>query len=153
MDGKHFDELSRVFAAQRTRRGFLGALGAAIAGLAVRGSVQAAPAQTKPTQCFGGGSPCTNRMQCCSGTCSNRRCITSTIPGCTRNTDCGTNTDCQTYTCVNDACSTQYVANGTRVPDQKAGDCWTTVCNGTGGMTSVDHDTDIPIDTYNCTHP
>jgi len=66
--------------------------------------------------------------------------------GCTAPTDCpGTDTDCQTRTCsTSGVCGFAYTASGTATSSQTAGDCKQNVCNGTGGVSVVADDTDLP---------
>jgi hypothetical protein len=85
MDGRRFDEITRVLVAPRSRRsllrGLVAAMGAAVAN---RGSAEGAP---KAPKCYGTGSRCTNGKQCCSGVCTNRQCAADAPPTC-GNTGC-----------------------------------------------------------------
>jgi hypothetical protein len=125
MDSDRFDELSKKLARPRSRREALGLLGAAVASLVTGKSVGAAPKEDKPSKCYGGGSSCTNAKQCCSGTCTNRRCAPEIPPECTAAADCpGADTECQVRTCTAGVCGTENRLAGT--------DCLAGVCNGTG---------------------
>ena len=82
MDGKRFDDLSRILASSHSRRGVLGMLAASLTGLATGSRVAAAPPSNKPSKCYGGGSSCTNGKQCCSGVCTNRQCAPEVVTVC-----------------------------------------------------------------------
>jgi hypothetical protein len=157
MDGNRFDDLSRLLATRRSRRGTLGVFGAAIGALLTGGGAGAAPPedkQEKPgkNKCYGGGSHCTNGKQCCSGICTNRQCVPETPPECVVASDCpGDDTECQTRTCVGGTCGVVFTPAGTPVSEQTSGDCQHVVCDGTGGETSVADDTDVPDDGNECT--
>jgi hypothetical protein len=83
------------------------------------------------------GTSC-GTMKSCNGTGS---CV-----GCTAAADCpGTNTDCQTVTCSpGGVCGFAYTASGTATSSQTAGDCKQNVCNGSGGVSIVADNTDVP---------
>jgi hypothetical protein len=70
---------------------------------------------------------------------------------CLQNSDCGTNTDCQTFTCANNHCVTNNVAQGTATSMQAAGDCKKNVCNGQGASVSMNDDNDVHVDGNPCT--
>jgi hypothetical protein len=73
--------------------------------------------------------------------------------GCKKDADCGTPTACTSFTCNTStgACSTVYTAKGDGDPGgQTLGDCKKTVCNGQGGTTTVDDDTDVPAPANSC---
>jgi hypothetical protein len=63
----------------------------------------------------------------------------------------GTDTDCNKRSCTAGACGFAPVSSGTVTGAQVAGDCKVVQCNGTGGTTSVDDDTDIADDGNACT--
>ena len=64
MDGNRFDGLTKTLAGPRSRRGFLGLIGAAVGGLlAGAPNAGAAPPPDKTSKCYGGGSSCTNAKQ------------------------------------------------------------------------------------------
>lgn len=152
MDGKRFDDWSRKLATPRSRRGVLGLLGAAVAGILTGTAAGAAPSADKPSKCYGGGSSCTNGKQCCSGTCTNRRCAPEVVPECAVGADCpGGDTACRVRTCTNGRCGTSNAPFGTALASQTAGDCRTVVCDGTGGVTTIADDTDRPDDGNQCT--
>jgi hypothetical protein len=152
MDGKRFDDWSRMLATPRSRRGVLGVLGAAVAGIVTGASAGAAPKADKPSKCYGGGSQCTNGKQCCSGICTNRQCEAESAPQCAVGADCpGSDTECQVRTCSNGICGTNNVPSGTVLATQTAGDCKTRVCDGNGGVTTTNDDADLPNDGNQCT--
>src|SRR5262249_54102278 len=67
-------------------------------------------------------------------------------------TDCaGTDTECQQRTCTSGTCAMTFTAAGTALATQAAGDCQKVVCDGNGGTTSQNDDTDIPDDNNACT--
>lgn len=78
MDGTSFDALARSLATSGSRRGLvrrgaLGALGAALAGLGARESAVAA-------ECRGRGDKCRRNGQCCSGKCRrNKKCAAAGV--------------------------------------------------------------------------
>ncbi len=63
----------------------------------------------------------------------------------------GSDTECQTRTCNANMCGFNFTASGTPVAAQTAGDCKQNQCNGTGGITSANFDTDKPVDGLECT--
>ncbi len=77
---------------------------------------------------------------------------TGSCTGCTTASECpGTNTDCQTVTCsAQGVCGFTYAASGTATTSQTAGDCKENVCNGTGGVSVVADDTDLPTAPGDC---
>ncbi|KAH6867855.1 hypothetical protein B0T10DRAFT_502070 [Thelonectria olida] len=78
---------------------------------------------------------------------------TSATPQCEANSDCPTpGNACQTVTCSQNTCVVSNVAVGTRVSDRTPGDCQKDVCDGQGGIRTVDDNTDLPADDGNpCT--
>lgn len=73
-------------------------------------------------------------------------------PECLSHTDCPpTNNECVLPICVNGACNTDYVDEGTAILMQMAGDCKMVVCNGVGGTVSINDDLDAPDDLKDCT--
>ena len=114
MDDKHFDDFTRALATTRTRRGFLGMLAASVAAAFTGAHGAAAPKADKPSKCYGEGSSCTNAKQCCSGTCTNRRCAAPLAPQCVFATDCsGTDTECRSRSCVSGVCGFVNTPAGT----------------------------------------
>jgi hypothetical protein len=74
--------------------------------------------------------------------------------GCNAPTDCnGSDNDCQTRTCKNNTCGFDYQPDGKPLPDakQKLGDCQQLQCNGAGLVKSAAFDTDVPVDSNDCT--
>ncbi len=74
--------------------------------------------------------------------------------GCVVASECpGTDTICQTRTCdINSLiCGFDNVTDGTPAGTQTAGDCRTTVCNGSGSTRIAVDDTDTPEDNNPCT--
>ena len=152
MDKNRFDDLTKALAGPRSRRSVLGLLGAAVGGiLAGAGTASAAPPPTKPSKCYGEGSSCTNAKQCCSGTCTNRRCAGGTAPQCTSAANCpGQDTECQKRTCEAGVCGFVYAPQYTPISQQKQGDCFTDVCDGAGGIVPVYDGNDAPIPPTQC---
>lgn len=156
MDTNRFDNLTKTLAEPQSRRRFIGILGAVVGGLFGGTAVaSAAPRDDKPSKCYGEGSSCTNAKQCCSGTCTNRRCAgNGTVPQCKTAADCpGTDTDCRKRTCDAGVCGFTDAPAGTPAQDPKDGDCFTNVCDGSGGTIFVPDDTDIPAPISQCTFP
>ncbi|MEZ4307779.1 MAG: lamin tail domain-containing protein [Polyangiaceae bacterium] len=63
----------------------------------------------------------------------------------------GTDDDCQTRTCAGNTCGFNFASNGTPTSSQTTGDCKQNVCDGSGGVTTVNFDTDLPVDGNECT--
>ena len=59
--------------------------------------------------------------------------------------------ECLVRTCVEKACASVPVAEGTEVAGQADGDCQSVVCDGAGATRSDDDDADIPKDGKQCT--
>lgn len=152
MDGKRFDELSRRFASQQSRRRFFGLIGATAAGVLTHQAAGAAPKKGKPKKCYGAGSHCTNGKQCCSNVCTNRQCTAGgPVSACTTATECpGVDTDCQMRTCIGGICGVDYAPDGFPVIEQIAGDCQQNVCDGSGGIATIPDDFDNPISANDC---
>jgi len=90
---------------------------------------------------------------CPGGTCDGQgNCIPT--GSCQTPGDCpGQDTECQTRTCVAGVCGFTYTPMGTPLGQQTPGDCKTNVCDGQGGTTSVNDDSDLPLDDGNvCTY-
>jgi hypothetical protein len=65
--------------------------------------------------------------------------------------DCaGTDTTCQHRTCVNGSCGVSNSSFGTLVTLAPVGDCHRDVCDGSGGVTSVVDDSDLPANPNQC---
>ena len=74
--------------------------------------------------------------------------------GCITAANCGTDTTCQTHTCsAAGVCGVTNAAVGTLLPaqNQTAGDCKRVQCDGQGQSTTVNDDTDKPVDGNACT--
>ena len=74
--------------------------------------------------------------------------------GCITAANCGTDTPCQTHTCsAAGVCGVTNAAVGTLLPaqNQTAGDCKRVQCDGQGQSTTVNDDTDKPVDGNACT--
>jgi Divergent InlB B-repeat domain len=73
---------------------------------------------------------------------------------CSTASECpGSDTECRTRTCNGGACGFSFSPIGTPVSNQTAGDCQHNVCDGSGNITSVADDTDVPADDGNqCTN-
>ncbi|MEA2697490.1 MAG: hypothetical protein QOI66_1761, partial [Myxococcales bacterium] len=82
----------------------------------------------------------------CNGTGSCVQCITAA--------NCGTDTSgCKSFTCTVGVCGVVNAPSGSAPTnvDQTAGDCQKIVCNGSGARTSIDDNTDKPVDNKVCT--
>lgn len=67
------------------------------------------------------------------------------VIACEENADCAAlDSACATGICTDGCCEAVFEPEGTVVPDQVDGDCKQLVCDGTGYMTNVDDDTDLP---------
>jgi hypothetical protein len=156
VDGKQFDELSRRFATRQTRRSMLGLIGAAAAGVLMKGTAGAAPKKEQPSKeqsrkCYGEGSSCTNGKQCCSNVCTNRQCAAELGTECVTAADCaGTNDECQTRTCIDGICGAAHTSYGVLVSGQILGNCQSNVCNGSGGVITIADDSDAPANSNDC---
>jgi hypothetical protein len=71
--------------------------------------------------------------------------------GCTDDAQCGAPTDCATPRCTLGACDTDFVAPGTPIATQIAGDCQEVQCDGLGGTKSIAAGADIVDDGNSCT--
>jgi hypothetical protein len=74
--------------------------------------------------------------------------------GCITAANCGTDTPCQTHTCsAAGVCGVTNATAGTVLPaqNQTAGDCKRVQCDGQGQSTTVNDDTDKPVDGNACT--
>jgi len=72
--------------------------------------------------------------------------------GCSAAADCpGQDGECQTITCDGGVCGVSNAAAGTMLAAQTAGDCLLAVCDGQGGITSMNDDADVPDDGKVCT--
>ena len=90
------------------------------------------------------GTPCDGGAKRCdaSGVCA--ECFVAS--------DCpGVDTECSTRTCNAGVCGTMNMTQGTALAIQIPGDCQKNVCDGSGGTTTVDDDTDVPDDFDPCT--
>src|SRR5439155_247091 len=63
----------------------------------------------------------------------------------------GTDTECQARQCSAGVCGFSFTAGGTPVTQQTAGDCHQNVCNGGGAVVPAVDDTDLPVDSQQCT--
>ncbi len=95
------------------------------------------PAKSSGTACNEGGGSVCNGIGLCVG------CVSpSTCPG--------VDNECQTRTCIAGSCGLSYVANGTAVSAQTAGDCRKRICNGSGATVDQIDGTDTPEDLSEC---
>ena len=70
---------------------------------------------------------------------------------CTSASQCpGTDDECRQRTCANGVCGTAFTPANTMVSGQTAGDCKRQVCNGNGGVITVNDATDVPASTSQC---
>lgn len=71
---------------------------------------------------------------------------------CNTFSDCpGTETECGSRTCNSNLCGMDFEALGTLLASQTNGNCQDAVCDGTGGTTTVNNNSDIPVDALDCT--
>lgn len=71
--------------------------------------------------------------------------------GCLDASSCpGETSECQQPTCDNGVCGTSYTPAFTPISNQVAGDCKALVCDGAGGVMSVNDDADVPTGDTNC---
>jgi hypothetical protein len=83
---------------------------------------------------------------------ANKKCMGGSCTGCTGPTDCpGTDNACQSRTCTNGVCGMSYVAAGTPVGGQTAGDCKKNACDGAGNTVVMVDNGDVPNDGNACT--
>ncbi len=81
---------------------------------------------------------------CGNGTTSDP-CAGGACVACTVANDCpGQDSACQTRTCVSGTCGVAFVASGTALPTQTAGDCLRVACNGSGATVSTADNSDVP---------
>jgi hypothetical protein len=95
---------------------------------------------------FAGGTlACTNACMFDTSACTG---------ACSTPADCpGTDTVCSTRTCVGGHCGATFAVAGTPGDTQTAGDCKRVVCDGAGGFTTVNDDTDVPSSGNPCVTP
>jgi hypothetical protein len=142
MDRAHFAALTHTFSTAPTRRLALRAL--ALLGLGVLTHRDPFTARSKRGK-KGKGKKKKR---------GNRRPASSiSLPECSSPSECpGSDTECRARTCTSGSCGMAFVAGGTPVAVQIAGDCQVTVCDGSGGTRSDVDDTDLPSDEGNeCT--
>jgi hypothetical protein len=79
--------------------------------------------------------------RCAGGACNDRgQCV-----GCKTATECeGVDDACAQRTCIEGVCGMAYSPAGTATSPQVVGDCSEAVCDGSGGVTQVAHETDVP---------
>jgi hypothetical protein len=71
---------------------------------------------------------------------------------CSANADCPpTGNPCTAAVCNAGDCGVNNVAYGTVLASQTAGDCETSICDGTGGITQQADNGDLPVDGNGCT--
>ena len=72
--------------------------------------------------------------------------------GCNVAAQCpGSDTFCGTRTCNAGVCGNSFTASGTPLPTQTPGDCQAAQCNGSGSITVVALNSDVPVDGNQCT--
>ncbi len=71
--------------------------------------------------------------------------------GCDDAAQCGSDTDCVTFSCSQGECGSTNAPAGTPTSTQVAGDCQTSQCDGSGGVLTVDDNSDLPVDNQECT--
>ncbi len=73
-------------------------------------------------------------------------------PGSCQPENCpGTDTECSTRACKSGACAMDPTPYGTKLKEQKAGDCRVQKCDGNGRAVAIVDDTDAPDDQNPCT--
>jgi hypothetical protein len=88
------------------------------------------------------GAPCAQGSTCDGkGSCS----------GCAKDTDCGQSNACASFACTAGKCSAGYVPFGQGNPGVAVGPCKKSVCDGSGGATSIADDGNLPVDGNPCT--
>ncbi len=93
------------------------------------------PASTACTQ--DGGTVCNSAGACVE-------CLTpATCPG--------VESECLARTCNAFKCGADFATAGTPLSNQTAGDCRRAECNGSGGISSLPLDSDLPVDGQECT--
>jgi hypothetical protein len=97
------------------------------------------PPATSGTSCNQGGLFCNG-----AGTCV--QCLSDA------NCDSSHDTACNKIHCVAGACTFVPENANTPVADTRTGDCQKNVCDGTGGVSPIVDDTDVPVDGNTCTH-
>ncbi len=71
---------------------------------------------------------------------------------CATATDCPESAnECEFPVCSSGICTSGYQPAGTATAMQTAGDCKKNVCDGAGGITTINDDADVPDDNNNCT--
>lgn len=70
---------------------------------------------------------------------------------CLDESDCLDSTDCEIHSCELGACTTNFVAAGTPLPDPVDADCRALECDGAGLSAEVDDNGDVFIDLNPCT--
>ena len=63
----------------------------------------------------------------------------------------GADAECQVRACTAGACGFSFTASGVAVAAQTSGDCRQSQCNGAGAIVTVALDTDVPVDSNQCT--
>jgi hypothetical protein len=96
------------------------------------------PPETSGTTCNqNGGKVCNGASACVA---------------CVAASDCpGTDTECQTRTCTANVCGFSFAPSSKVVSSQTPGDCKENRCNGSGGITAVNLNSDLPVDGNPCT--
>jgi hypothetical protein len=75
------------------------------------------------------------------------QCVSCLVPA-----DCGADTECQAKTCVAGVCGVDNKPQGLALAAQTAGNCKVSQCNGSGQSETVDDNSDVPVDTNQCTN-
>jgi hypothetical protein len=95
---------------------------------------------------------------CGNGICGKKESCTTCAADCCPNLQCQLPADCpdpgaecETRTCTSGQCGTGFVASGTPLATQPAGDCREMQCNGVGGILLTVNDADVPNDGNECT--
>jgi cysteine-rich repeat protein len=78
---------------------------------------------------------------------STGQCVSCLVPA-----DCGADTECQAKTCVAGVCGVDNKPQGLALAMQTAGNCKIAQCNGSGQSETVDDNSDVPVDTNQCTN-
>ena len=154
MDGKRFDELSRMLARPRSRRGVsASSASAAVAGALTGGGALDRPRRPTNRPSATAAAPAAPtassaaRASAPTAPASRSSCRSARVGA-----DCpGADTECQTSTCAQGVCGVANAPAGTVLAAQNAGDCATRVCDGNGGVTTVADNGDVIDDGNQCT--
>ena len=115
-----------------------GAPGACVATSCVAGVAVSGPVRADEPCAEAGGEVCDGAGQCVA--CNAASHCTHLMPS-----------ECATPGCSAHTCGLAPSPQGTALALQTAGDCQRTVCDGAGGVATIDDDSDVPFDDNPCT--